>query len=78
MSSFLLTVGIILISLTPLVGNILLPAIGILLIALSTVIENQKTLINKSDIIIEHLKLNRSLLQIQSDNSSSNTSDNEV
>ncbi|WP_053983828.1 hypothetical protein [Niameybacter massiliensis] len=78
MSIFLIICGIIFISLTPVVSNLVLPALGILLIALSIVIKNQKTLIVKSDIIIEHLKLNRSLLEVTSDSSTNNILDNEV
>ena len=78
MSRFLIICGIIFISLTPLASNLVLPALGILLIALSNVIKNQKTLILKSDIIVEHLKLNRSLLEVTSDYSSNNILDNEV
>lgn len=75
MSSFLVTVGIILISLTPLVRNILFPAVGILLISLSSIIENQKTLIHKSDLIIEHLQLNHTLLDEKINQTSNNVLD---
>lgn len=78
MSRFLTMCGIILICLTPLAGNLVLPALGILLLALSNVISNQKTLILKSDIIVEHLKLNSSLINVNSNHSSDNISDNEV
>ena len=60
MSIFLIVVGVIFISLTPLLYNISLLLAGILFIALASIIENQQTLIRKNDLIIHYLKLNQS------------------
>ena len=60
MSIFLIVVGVIFISLTPLLYNISLLLACILFIALSSIIENQQTLIRKNDLIIHYLKLNQS------------------
>lgn len=67
MSIFLIVVGVIFISLTPLLYNISLLLAGILFIALSSIIENQQTLIRKNDLIIHYLKLNQSLCEEEED-----------
>ena len=54
-------VGIIFISLTLLIHDLSLLSAGILFIALSSIIEHQRVLIRKNDLIIHYLKLNQSI-----------------